>query len=477
MADNKKIATDVLAAVGGAENVTTVAHCMTRLRFTLKDIDLPDTKAVQKIDGVIGAQVSGGQFQVIIGQNVPKVYDELCAMGGFAKQAAIDENLDPDAPKEKLTIKGVFNAILNYLSGSMVPMIPVLLCAGLFKTVGVLLGSTMLGVLADDSDFIVLMDMLYNAAFYFMPVYLGYNAAKQLGVTPVLGAFAGGILIEPTFEELATAGSSFSVYGIPCTPSDYSSTVVPILLTVWAMSYIEKFFKKYVPDTLSTVFTPFLTMAVTVPIELCLMAPIGGWVGTGIGYALDFLGSSGGILTIVTVGLVAALWLPLVVTGMHITLAVLAVANFMVLGYDAVVFVGTTMCLFAGYGVELACFFKLRDKDEKSKALGYFISNIVGGVGEPFIYGIAFRYRKTFLCDMVAAFIGGALAAILGVTAYVVGAGSNALCIVAFMGGSTSNLVCGVIAAAVSFVLGFIFTWFFGFTEDELENGPVSERE
>lgn len=192
MTDNKKIAADVLEAVGGKENVTFVAHCMTRLRFNLKDIDAPDIKEVKKIGGVLGAQISGGQFQVIVGQNVPKVYDELCKIGGFAKQDAIDENLD--APKQKLTPKVIGNNILNYLSSSMVPMIPVLMCAGLFKTVAVVLGPTMAGVLSDTSDLYVLMNMVYDAAFYFIPIYLGYNAAKNIGVTPVLGALWAAFL-------------------------------------------------------------------------------------------------------------------------------------------------------------------------------------------------------------------------------------------------------------------------------------------
>ena len=176
MADNKQIAADVLEAVGGKSNVSFVTHCMTRLRFTLKDRTRARCRRRQKDQRRAGCSGIGGQFQVIIGQNVPKVYDELCAMGGFAKQAAIDENLD--APAEKLTPSVVGKRIMNYLAGSMTPMIPVLLAAGLFKTVGVVLGPTMMGVLAADSDVVRLMDMIYNAAFYFMPIYLGYNASQ-----------------------------------------------------------------------------------------------------------------------------------------------------------------------------------------------------------------------------------------------------------------------------------------------------------
>lgn len=195
MANNKQIAADVLEAVGGKSNVSFVTHCMTRLRFTLKDRTVPDAAAVKKLNGVLGAQESGGQFQVIIGQNVPKVYDELCALGGFSKQAAIDENLD--GTQAELSLTSIGKGIMNYLAGSMTPMIPVLLAAGLFKTVGAVLGPSMLGIMAADSDLVRCMDMIYSAAFYFMPIYLGFNAAKQIGLTPILGAFLGGMLIEP----------------------------------------------------------------------------------------------------------------------------------------------------------------------------------------------------------------------------------------------------------------------------------------
>ena len=171
MANNKKIAEEVLAAVGGKENVTNVVHCMTRLRFTLKDQSVPDQEAIKKLDGVIGVVVAGGQFQVIVGQNVPKVYAEVCKIGGFAQQESIDENLD--GPKEKLTLKMVGKNIMDYLAGTMPQLIPIMIAAAMFKTVYVLFGPDILGWISADSDLYVLMDALYNAGFYFMPIYIG----------------------------------------------------------------------------------------------------------------------------------------------------------------------------------------------------------------------------------------------------------------------------------------------------------------
>lgn len=474
MADNKQIAEDVLAAVGGKENVSSVTHCMTRLRFTLKDSGVPDTTKVKRIKGVIGVQESGGQYQVIVGQNVPKIYDEVCSMGGFVKREAINENLD--APEEKLTPKLAGRKVLNYLSGSMVPLIPAFMAGGLFKCFACILGPTMLNVISDTSDLYVFLNMVYNASFYFMPIYLGYSAAKQIGVTPMLGALLGGILIEPTFMQLANDGMSFSVFGIPCTPEVYSQTVLPILLSVAGMSVVEKFFRKYVPDAFATVFVPLLTMIVATPFALCLFGPIGQWCGTAIAAVLNAAGSAGGIVTILAAGALSALWLPIIITGMHGPIIMLAFANLMTSGSDSFILVATNLRIWGIYAIWLAAAIKLRDKQEKSNAFSYFISNFVGGVGEPGIYGLLLRYRRLFNIQLVTSFIAGILGAVLHVTLYMP-SNSTFLGIVSYIGEDPMNLICAVGVAAVTFVVAFILVMLYGFTEDELENGPVSERQ
>lgn len=476
MANNKQIAADVLEAVGGKSNVSFVTHCMTRLRFTLKDRTVPDAAAVKKLNGVLGAQESGGQFQVIIGQNVPKVYDELCALGGFSKQAAIDENLD--GTQAELSLASIGKGIMNYLAGSMTPMIPVLLAAGLFKTIGVVLGPTMLGVMAADSGLVRFMDMIYNAAFYFMPIYLGFNASRQIGLTPILGAFLGGMLIEPTFVSLAAEGTPLSVYGfLPCVPGAYAQTVLPILLTIPVAYAIERIMHKHLPDALQTVFSPFLTLGITLPVSLCLLAPMGSWLGNGLADVFEFLGTSGGIISIISGGLLAAAWVPMVITGMHMALIGIAQVAFLQAGFDPFIFVAINISLWPVFATQIATFLRLKLRDEKSACAGYLVAQLIGGVGEPFIYGMDFRYPKLFLCSMAGSFVSGAIALALGVTAYVAGLPSNLLSMLTFVGGGTENLLFACIAAAVGFAVSFAATWFFGFSKDEIENGPVSERD
>ena len=473
MADNKQIASDVLEAVGGKSNVSFVTHCMTRLRFTLKDRTLPNTEQVKKVNGVIGVQEAGGQYQVIIGQNVPKVYDELCTLGGFAKQDAIEENLDPNLPKQKLTPKVIGNNILNYISGSVAPLIPLLMCAGIFKVIGTVIGPTMLNLVSAEDDLYILMNMVYNGGFYFLPIYLGFNAAKKIGVTPILGALMGGMLIEPTFMDMAAAGESFSVFGIPCTPAAYNQTVVPILLTVWVMSYFEKFFRKYLPDSLSTVFVPVLTVALALPFAYCLLAPLGSWISAGIAGVLSLIGNQGGIVSIIIGGLLGGCWTFIVSTGMHLPIIMLALPPFLETGVDTFILAATTVRMWSLFATEIAAWLRVRNKEEKTQAFGYMVASILGGVGEPFIFGMMFRHPRLWLTQGIGSFFGSAVAIALGVGMYIQSS-SNFLSILAFAGGPTENLVKAIIASGIGAVIAFALTYLFGFSKEELE-GTTAE--
>lgn len=271
--DYQKIAEGVLANVGGKDNVASATHCMTRLRLTFKDKSKVNSDAIKGLTGVLGINWAGEQLQVIIGQAVPKVYDAVLAMG-VAGGGSIDENLDENLTKEKLTPKVVGNKILDYLSGSMVQMIPLIMASGLFRTLAVVMGPQMFNLWAADSGiYTFFYTTLYEAGFYFLPIYLGYCAAKKVGANPLLGLLSGGILIAPSIITAATAGTTINVYGLDITAANYSQSVLPIILTIPVLAVVEKFMKKHVPEVLSTLFTPFFTMIVVVPIELIVLAP------------------------------------------------------------------------------------------------------------------------------------------------------------------------------------------------------------
>jgi PTS system beta-glucosides-specific IIC component len=400
MADDKNaaIAAAVLQGVGGKENVTRVVHCMTRLRFTLKDTTKADTDAIEKTPGVLGVKEVGEQYQVIIGQNVPKVYDALCAEGGFAKEDAIDENLDDGSDKKKLTWKTVGTNILDYLSGTMVQMIPLMIAAAMFRCVNSIFGPTMLNWYTSDSNIYILFNAVYQAGFYFMPIYLGYAAAKKLGVSQVIGMLIGGILIAPSLVELA--GQPLTVYGIPTTIYNYAQTVLPIILSVWVMSYVERFFNKYIPESLSTIFVPVLTVAVMVPLELCFLAPLGNYLSYGLAAALSFINGFGGAVAMAVCG---ALWEFFVMTGMHVVIGTLRSAMIIQDGSVNGVFIAERFATVAVWGKAFGAFLRIKDKDEKNLAFSYFLSGIVGGVTEPALYGLAFRHKRTFVGKWSAA--------------------------------------------------------------------------
>ena len=481
MADNAQIAQQVLDAVGGKDNITSIAHCMTRLRINLKDESIPNDDEIKAIKGVLGCQWSGGQYQVIIGQNVPKVYDEIVKLGVSAA-GSIDENLDQNLEKKPWTAKRAGNAILNYLSKTMVTAIPVMMGAAMFRTIAVIAGPGMLNIWAADSEIYNLFyNWIYDAGFYFMPIYLGYAAAAQLGASRMLGMMMGGILIAPDLITLVTAAAdtgatTTSVYGLPAMLNNYSNTVLPILLCMPVLWQVEKLFKRIIPDMLSTVFVPFLTMFVMVPVSLVVLAPIGSVLGNAIGNFMFSFGNAGGIATVLALTIIAAFWEFLVMTGMHQVLLTLGIMQLLSVGSDSCVMVAGGIAQFATWGMAFGAFLRLREPDERGANLGYFLSGLLGGVTEPALYGCGFKYTRCFAGMIGGGAIGGLIAGIFHVTTYVLGA-TNILGIVGFVAGGTFNLVMGCIASAVAFIAAAAISYSFGFTKEQLASDRQAAAE
>ena len=454
MANNQQIAADVLRAVGGKENVKAVAHCMTRLRFNLKDMNKPSDDEIKSIKGVMGVARTGGQYQIIIGTNVDKVYQEVCTLAGIQQTEAVNENLD--APKEPLTLKKVGSNIMAYLSGSLTPIIPVVLAAAIFKSIVAVFGPDMLGILSTDSNLYTLFTFVGDAGYYFFPLLIGYTAAKKLNASPVMGIFMGAILLHPTFVNMANEGVAFDVYGIPCTPQNYGSTILPILLTVWIMSYVERFFKKYIPDALKIMLVPTLTTAVMLPVALCVCGPIGGFLGNYICAAVIWFGNYFGFLGAAVIG---ALWEFLVMTGMHHVLIAQMIQLFAANGYDPVVSLGAVAASMSVTGMCIGMALALRDKEERALSWSYTIAEIIGGVTEPGLYGIGMKYKKPFIGMAIGGAAGGLYAGLMGVKAYVLVPVANFLALTAYTGGNASNIINGVISGIVAIVVAAIATY------------------
>lgn len=472
MADNKAIAQGVLDQVGGAANVNIATNCMTRLRLTLKDNSVVDLDAIKEIPGVLGAQFSGQQLQVIIGPQVVKVIDEFVAISGVKQGAAVDENLDAAPEKFEWTPANVGNAIMDYLSGSMTQLIPMIMAGGLFRTIAVVLGPQLLNVVTEDSaTYQFFFTTLYEAAFYFLPIYLGYAAAKKLGCSQVLGALLGGVLIAPSIVGAAAAegGGTISVYGISTAAVNYSQSVLPMMLAMPLLALVEKQVRKIMPDALQAVFTPFVTMAVVIPVTLLVLAPAGNVVGEFIGNALFGLADLGGVAILIVMAILGAFWQLFVVAGMHMPVVMLAIVQITAVGYDPFVFVSTNCAMMAVWGCTIGAFLRIKNKEEKSMVLGYVIAAVLGGVTEPALFGVILRWKRTMLGMFAGGAAGAVVSGILGVVCYMAGGGTNFMIVLNYLQGGQQNLIFAIIGFAVSIVVAAVVTYFFGFTKEELE--------
>ena len=383
------------------------------------------------------------------------------------------ENLDEEIT-EPLTPKRIGGNILNYLSKSMVALIPVMMAAAMFRTIAVVAGPGMLNLWAADSvEYNLFNNWLYNAGFYFMPILLGWSAARQLGCSQARGMMMGGVLIAPEMMNLVNAAAETgatvtSIYGIYAALNDYSASVLPMILCMSVLWQVEKFFKKIVPDMLSTVFVPFLTMLVMVPVGLCALAPLGSVLGNPLGSTLFGLGNAGGIVSILATVVIAALWEFLVMTGMHTVLATLALAQLLSVGSDSCILVAGIVTQFATWGMAFGAFLRLKERDEKGANLGYAVSGVLGGVTEPALYGCGFKYPRTMAGMVAGGAVGGLIASVMHATLYVFGA-SNFLSLVDFINGGVGNIIAGIAASVAAFAVACAVTFLFGFTKEELE--------
>lgn len=454
------LAEEILQEVGGQNNVEKVVHCATRLRFNLKDESIPDAEKIKKINGVLGVVSAGGQLQVVIGPNVPKVYAAL-------NLSEVPE-IKKDTPKDTITkenkknpVVSVLNGILDALSGSLGPVIPVITASAFFKMIVAIFGPSMLGWIAEGSDLYTLCTFVGDAGFYFFPVIIGYTAAKKFNVLPVLGILLGGIMIHPTL--IGLVGGEFSVFGIPASVQNYSSTILPIIMSVWAMSYVEKFFNKYLPTVIRSVFGPAFTILVMLPIALCILGPAGAFLGNYVVGAIFGLQNIAGFLG---VAIISAIWPLLVMSGMHMVLIAAIFQIFSNVGYDSFAAPALSVASFAIMGVCLGASIKIRNKEQKALAFGFFLSAIIAGLSEPCLYGICIRYKKPFIGLMAGGFIGGLYTGITNTTSLTLVPSSNIFAVLPFAGGAAMNMVNGVIGCIIAFAVSAVITYFWGFDKN-----------
>ncbi len=458
-----QMAAQIIEKVGGKNNISLCFHCVTRLRFNVKDMSLIETEEIKKIPGVLGAQVVGDQFQIIVGQDVGKVYEAVCALAEIAKQEVINENLDDDE-KKKFNISSVFEA----LSGCLVPVIPVLMGGAFVKVLIILLFNYDPASTEFYTYFV--LNFVADASTYFLPVLLGASAAKKFNTNVYLGTFMGAILLAPKFVAAGSAGTAMSLFGIPITylTYGYGGTIFPVIMIVFVMSYVERFWKKISPNVLRTILVPFGTILVMLPIALCVLGPLGQFIGGFICQIVDFIYARVGFLA---VAIVATLQPLLVMTGMHMSLMPIRIQFCTTMGFDPLIKVASTI---SNYNQGMACLgmaLRTKDQDLKATAFGAAASALLGGITEPALFGVTLPYKRPLYAAMIGSCVGGLIAGIYGTVAYLTG-GTGLFALTAFMGERQYNLTQFLMALAVGMVITFVLSYMFGVKEDS--NGKVS---
>ena len=477
MSKYENLAKEILENVGGKENINSLTHCVTRLRFRLKDESKANDEALKNNPGVVTVMKSAGQYQVVIGNHVPLVYADVCELAGISNGT---QQVEEDAPQ------GLFNKLIDIISGCFQPILGPLCAAGIIKGLNALL-VFILGSSFNNSGTYMILNAIGDSIFNFLPIILGYTAAKKFNVNVIVGMIIGATLCYPTIQTdtLSAAGKAIgtlpfigSYYtkfiGIPFVSGNYTSTVVPVICIVALAAQIQKIAKKFVPEMLQNFFVPFFVLIISLPIGLLVIGPVVSLLTTVLSNMFAGLYAFSPIVTAFVIG---ALWQCLVIFGLHWALVPMAMVNIGNLGYDTILpgMLGTT---FAATGVLAAMYLKLKDENKKALAIPGVISAFCG-VTEPAIYGFLLPEKTPFVFSCIGGAVGGAIMGTVAVKQYVIG-GLGIFSVVNFISpkGNATGMIVSLIAGAISLVVGFVLTMIFYKTNDQqVENKEVTKLE
>lgn len=440
--DYKKLAADILELVGGKENVTFVMNCATRLRFTLKDINKPQTAKIKKLKGVIDVIVQNGQYQVCIGPDVIDVMKEVNKLGNF------NQTHEEEKPKQNPV-----DAFFGVVSGIFTPIVPILMAAGM---VGALLTVLDLAkILPATSPTYYVWNLIKETGFYFLPVYVAYTSAKKLDANPFLAMLLGALLLHPQLNNFTSLNvKNLSFFGIGIRNVTYSSTILPIIVSVWLLHYVEKGLTKVCPQTIRAFTVPMLSTMIVAPVMLIAIGPAASYVADYMAKFVLFLGNNFGF---VAVGIIAALTPIMIATGTHSFAFPVIVTTLASLHYEALIVPAMLAENLAMGGAAFAVGMRSKDKDVKAQANAATISACLG-ISEPAMYGINLPRKNPFYATIAASGIGGMVAGLLGVKYYAVASASFVGLPANIGNGEVMGVVYALITIAVSFASAFVIT-------------------
>ncbi|MEG0362050.1 MAG: beta-glucoside-specific PTS transporter subunit IIABC [Longicatena sp.] len=473
----QKLAEEIVENVGGKENVYALTHCITRLRFKLKDENKANDEILKNMEGIVTVMKSGGQYQVVIGNHVADVYDKVNPL-----LSVQDENVVEPKKKQKL-----LDGFIDIISGIFQPILGIMAACGMIKGFNTLFVA--IGLYTNTCGGYLILNALGDGLFMFLPLFLGYTSAKKFGLKPMLGLVIGAIMCYPAIQNsMLSAGAQplytlfegtmfaspiyIDFFGIPLISMDYTSTVIPVIFVVYFASKCEKLCNKFVPDLVKFFFVPMLTILIALPVGFVLIGPVVTFGSTIIAEVIIGIRNISPMLSGAIVGLT---WQILVIFGLHWGFIPVYINNIVTYGFDNVM-MPFFACTFATSAVVLAIFIKTKDKKLKEMCLPNFISGIFG-VTEPAIYGILLPLKKPFIISCIAGGIGGAFYGAFNFRKFMMG-GMGIFEFPAMIApdGSTSNLMVAFAGVIITMVIAFVMT-FILFKDKKAESKEIDKQQ
>ncbi|SHO45288.1 PTS transporter subunit EIIC [Anaerocolumna xylanovorans] len=444
-------AKEILEKVGGETNIVSASHCMTRLRLILKDESIVHDEEVKAIKGVAGVMKKAGQYQIVIGNDVANCFKVFIKLGNF-------DNQPGSAPAPKKGGNPV-SVVLDAISGSMSPVIPAIIGAGMIKVLIIILG----WFINSDNQTMQLLNVIGDSAFYFLPILVGYSAGRKFGANPVLVATVIAVLIHPNFTALVASGlPTVHFLGIPVTVASYSSTVIPAILTAWVMSYIERGVEKITPAFTKNFLKPMLIIIISAPVAFLLLGPLGTIIGNGLAAVLVAIQSHASIAAYV---IMAAAMPFIVMTGMHWAFVPLVIAALGTPAGETLMLPAMLISNLAQGAACLAVAIKSKNGNLKQLAASSSVSALFAGVTEPGLYGVTMPLKKPLIALCISSGITGLFAGIMKVSASSFASPSLLSLPIFVSTQKANNFIMTIVTAVIAIVLTFVMTWIMGFKD------------
>ncbi|WP_339309463.1 beta-glucoside-specific PTS transporter subunit IIABC [Paenibacillus polymyxa] len=461
--NHRELSKEIIRLTGGQENITQAWHCITRLRFNVREQNKVQLEQIKALDGVLGAQFQNDQFQVVIGNQVAAVYEQI---EDQMKHSGISKP-ETDAPRSK----GI-NAVLDTISGIFTPILPAIVGTGMLK--GILALLVTLGAIQEKSGEYQVLSSIANAAFYFLPFLLALSSARKFKVNEYIALTLAGTLLYPTILNayLANQLEPIRFLSLPVSIVNYTQSVIPIILGVWLLSYVHRWVDRFIPGPVKVIFTSMIVLVITVPILLIAIGPLGNYMGIYLEMGTSWLFAHSGPLT----GIILGGLMPLIVmTGMHYAFFPGTLQNLSKLGYDVLLLPINLITNMSQAGAVTAVFLKTKDKKMKSIALSSGISALLG-ITEPALYGVTLKLKKPFYASLIGGAAGGGFITAVGLKCFGF-AVPGLLSLPLYIGpnGGMSNFWYALIGIGISFSVSFVVTLLLKWEEPNTRNSAMSD--